>query len=196
MGRAFVPRLIRPTFLPTKHTLFLRPYGRKNRLLWGGPPAVSAMCGSPQLESCRPCAPLRAPWSAAPGQSMAHCSGYCLGVALPPQGNNATQSALFLARVAGTPSRTPLRGFVADGSGPGAQAALRPLFGAFAPRGHYCAACTLAALWAANGQKSEKPAPVIPEGFSPAPLPSPPPPLGAPGKRKASLAGCGPPRHI
>lgn len=107
--------------------------------------------------------------------------------------NNVPQCAAFLAQVAGAPSRTPLRGFVADGSGPGAQAALRPLSGAFAPRGHYCAACTLAALWAANGQKSEKPAPVFPEGFSPAPLPSPPPPLGAPGKRRASLAGCGPP---
>lgn len=29
-------------------------------------------------------------------------------------------------------------------------------------------------------------------GLSPAPLPSPPPPLGAPGKRRAQMGGCGP----
>lgn len=48
------------------------------------------------------------------------------------------------------------------------------------------------ALYAAGGA-------VLPFGLSPAPLPSPPPPLGAPGKREALLGGlrapvplCGP----
>lgn len=95
-----------------------------------------------------------------------------------------------IAWVAGSPLPCPLRGFVPSGSAPGAQAAYGRLLGARRPGGRVALRATARSACAKPAAHS------IAEGLSPAPLPSPPPPLVAPGKREASLAGCGPPRHI
>ena len=81
-------------------------------------------------------------------------------------------------------------GFGPGGSTPGAARGFAPLFFA-PPRGFFVLACTPAAPKRAEPErpfwKHSKSG-----GLSPAPLPSPPPPLGAPGRRKAGLGSFAP----
>ena len=122
-------------------------------------------CGLPPLRSGRPCSAL-----AGPG-SLLHFARF---PRRPPAGG----------RLASVPSAfrpPPGRGRFAPS--PGATAASPPFFWPRPPallRGVCSWLCT-------------QPLRLCPGSFSPAPFPSPPPPLGAPGRRQAVPAGCGPP---
>lgn len=135
--------------------------------------------GSASLRPPRPLAPLRLPSgsasfrSALPGGRAALCSA----------------SPVCSAQPAGPPLPRPF-GLRARRLHPRGGAGLRPAFFRPAP-GVFVLACTPAALKRAEPERPLGGQSVV-GGFSPAPLPSPPPPLGAPGKREAGLRSFAP----
>ena len=155
-------------------------------------PAPAPLGLRPLLQSCRPCARCRAPWSAAPRQFLRPFSG-CLRA---PCSVALAASARPLGSLPGSQLPLGLARFAASGAAwlqPGAVGGLWPPFFGLPAPGFLLACCARCAFYAPRRKRPRVFGCAGYPAFSPAPLPSPPPPLGAPGKREAVPQGLRPP---